>query len=240
MTAYGDIAIAGISTNISCVVSLPNFNSYSTDTVIEYSYFSANSNATAPVERASHTFNYLINPSTGYAGVYVCTARILYQGGASPVINSTVNTSMAILYVQSNEIDLLLNYFVLHFISLVPQPLLSLPSVIAITGNSVEFYCGFEIPYFVHDIVGLSVVNYQLSPSNGAHFAGLLLLNNDIVVLRFIIDDVIDSYGGGYACTTQLSHSSPYILTSPPGIGIGVLYVTSKFKSVNSFSDYLI
>lgn len=101
MTAYGNIAIAGISTNISCVVSLPNFNSYSTDTVIEYSYLSANSNATAPVKKSSHTFNYFINPFTSYAGIYVCAARVLYQGEASPVINSTVNTSTAVLYVRS-------------------------------------------------------------------------------------------------------------------------------------------
>lgn len=122
---------------------------------------------------------------------------------------------------------------------LVPQLSISLPSVITVTGNSVELYCAFEIPYFVDSSSGLSVANHQLSPSIGTHFAGLQLLN-DIVILRFIIDDVIDSYGGGYACIAQLIHSSPYILTSPPGIGVGILYVTSKFKGVNSFSNALL
>lgn len=99
VTANGNTATAGVSTNISCTVNLPNFNSYSTNTVIEYSYYSLQS--TTPVTRSTHVFNYFMTPFTNYARVYTCSARILYQGGAVPVTNSSVNTSRATLYVKS-------------------------------------------------------------------------------------------------------------------------------------------
>ena len=102
MTTSGNTVIAGQSTTISCTVTLPNLDKYSTDTSVKVMWTRGLSTKSQAVSNTVIDSRSLSAVSTSQAGTYTCTAQVVYTGLSLYVMNSTISDgSDAILRVRS-------------------------------------------------------------------------------------------------------------------------------------------